>query len=82
MAKKAFYDNDFRLGILGGGQLGKMLIQASGDLNVSPYILGQDETVPAAGLASSRKCWPLSKIRVSKKIFIGSTTFLIPPTDM
>jgi 5-(carboxyamino)imidazole ribonucleotide synthase len=68
MAKKAFYDNDFRLGILGGGQLGKMLIQASGDLNVSPYILDQDETVPAAGLASGHVKGHFSQYEDVKRI--------------
>ncbi len=52
MTNKAFYGQDFWLGILGGGQLGKMLIQACGDLNVTPIILDQDETVPAAKLAT------------------------------
>jgi 5-(carboxyamino)imidazole ribonucleotide synthase len=53
MTGKAFYDQGFRLGILGGGQLGKMLIQAMADLNVTPVILDQDETVPAAKLAAN-----------------------------
>ena len=52
MTGKAFYDQGFRLGILGGGQLGKMLIQAMADLNVTPVVLDQDETVPAAKLAA------------------------------
>ena len=68
MAKKAFYDNDFRLGILGGGQLGKMLIQSCGDLNVTPYILDQDETVPAAGLASGLVKGHFSQYEAVKRI--------------
>lgn len=53
MTGKAFYDQGFRLGILGGGQLGKMLIQAMGNLNITPVVLDQDETVPAAKLAAN-----------------------------
>ncbi len=48
---KQFYDKDFQLGILGGGQLGKMLIQACGDLNIKTHILDKDETVPSSGIA-------------------------------
>jgi len=48
---KQFYDQNFKLGILGGGQLGKMLIQSCGDYNVNSLVLDQDESVPAASLA-------------------------------
>lgn len=48
---KQLYDQDFRLGILGGGQLGKMLIQSCADYNVKAIVLDQDESVPAASLA-------------------------------
>ncbi len=51
MRKKAFYQTDYRLGILGGGQLGKMLIQHCADLNITPMVLDKDKQVPAAGLA-------------------------------
>ncbi len=50
---KNFYDSDFQLGILGGGQLGKMLIQACGDLNVKTNILDKNEKVPAGGLCDN-----------------------------
>lgn len=45
-----FYDQDFRLGILGGGQLGKMLIQSCGDLNIQTHVLDKNKSVPAAGI--------------------------------
>ncbi len=48
-----FYDQDFRLGILGGGQLGKMLIQSCGDLNVQTHVLDKDGSVPAAGISDA-----------------------------
>lgn len=45
-----FY-GDFKLGILGGGQLGRMLIQAATDLNLDIYCLDPDASAPCAGLA-------------------------------
>lgn len=45
--KKHFYDPEFRLGVLGGGQLGRMLIQASIDWNIPVLVLDKDHTVPA-----------------------------------
>jgi 5-(carboxyamino)imidazole ribonucleotide synthase len=45
-----FY-GDFKLGVLGGGQLGRMLIQAATDLNIDIYCLDPDPSAPCAGLA-------------------------------
>ena len=47
---QAFYQN-FTLGILGGGQLGRMLIQASADFNLDIAILDPDENAPCKGLS-------------------------------
>lgn len=44
--------NDLRLGILGGGQLGKMLLQPILDLNMSCIILDPDAKAPCAEFAS------------------------------
>ncbi len=44
MANK-FYQ-DFRLGVLGGGQLGRMLIQSGIDLNIEFNILDPDPSAP------------------------------------
>ncbi len=46
---KAFY-GDLRLGILGGGQLGRMLIQQSVNYNVSVRVLDPDENAPCKKL--------------------------------
>lgn len=46
-----FY-GDFKLGILGGGQLGRMLIQAATDLNIDIYCLDPDKSAPCASLAT------------------------------
>ncbi len=47
---EAFYQN-FKLGILGGGQLGRMLIQSGIDLNISFSILDPDPEAPCKSLA-------------------------------
>ncbi|MEY4640072.1 MAG: hypothetical protein RLZZ227_66 [Pseudomonadota bacterium] len=48
---KSFYQ-DFRLGILGGGQLGRMLIQACPNFDVSTVVLDPSEVAPCKHLAS------------------------------
>ena len=47
---KYFY-RDLKLGILGGGQLGRMLIQAAVDFNVHIRVLDPDPEAPCAGYA-------------------------------
>ncbi|HRW97989.1 MAG TPA: 5-(carboxyamino)imidazole ribonucleotide synthase [Cyclobacteriaceae bacterium] len=41
-----FYQKDFKLGVLGGGQLGRMLIQSGIDFNITFSILDPDATAP------------------------------------
>lgn len=48
---KAFYQ-DFRLGILGGGQLGRMLIQACANFDVFTSVLDPSDVAPCRELAS------------------------------
>ena len=48
---KPFYNN-FKLGVLGGGQLGKMLIQEAVNLNISTYILDPDANAPCKDLCT------------------------------
>ena len=48
---KAFYQ-DFRLGIVGGGQLGRMLIQACPNYDVSTVVLDPSGVAPCHELAS------------------------------
>jgi 5-(carboxyamino)imidazole ribonucleotide synthase len=48
---KNFY-NDFKLGILGGGQLGRMLIQAAVDYNLYISVLDPDIHAPCRQIAS------------------------------
>lgn len=47
---KNFQHKDFRLGIIGGGQLGRMLIQAGIDLNINFSIVDPDENAPCRSL--------------------------------
>lgn len=46
---KAFYQ-DLKVGILGGGQLGRMLLQAGTSLNISFHILDNDPYAPCSNL--------------------------------
>jgi 5-(carboxyamino)imidazole ribonucleotide synthase len=47
---QSFYQN-FKLGVLGGGQLGRMLIQSGVDLNINFSILDPDADAPCRSLA-------------------------------
>lgn len=49
---EAFYQN-FTLGVLGGGQLGRMLIQSAIDFNIDVSILDPDDNAPCKNLATS-----------------------------
>jgi 5-(carboxyamino)imidazole ribonucleotide synthase len=46
-----FYQKDFKLGILGGGQLGRMLIQESVNLNLSVHVLDPDNNAPCSRIS-------------------------------
>ena len=48
----SFYDKDFRLGILGGGQLGRMFIQEAINYNVNVCILDPSPDAPCAAIAN------------------------------
>ena len=47
---KACYDEDFRIGLLGGGQLGRMLIQSALNFDVAVAVLDPDPQAPCAAL--------------------------------
>ncbi len=48
--RKPFYNN-FKLGVLGGGQLGKMLIQEAVNLNIETHILDPDAHAPCKDIS-------------------------------
>lgn len=50
-----FY-NDFKLGVLGGGQLGRMLMQPCTNFNVFTSMLDADENAPCKGIANEFVC--------------------------
>lgn len=45
--EKNIFQKNFTLGILGGGQLGKMLIQSANNWNLQTYVLDKDASMPA-----------------------------------
>lgn len=47
-----FYQ-DLRIGVLGGGQLGRMMIQSGIDLNLNIHVLDPDPNAPCKDIASS-----------------------------
>jgi 5-(carboxyamino)imidazole ribonucleotide synthase len=49
---KPFYDKTFKLGVLGGGQLGKMLIQEAVNLNINVCVLEPAADAPCSKLAA------------------------------
>ena len=49
-----FYQ-DFKLGILGGGQLGRMLIRSCVNFNVSTSVIDPDSNAPCAGFSNEFK---------------------------
>jgi 5-(carboxyamino)imidazole ribonucleotide synthase len=52
MMSKAFY-SDLKIGVLGGGQLGRMMIQAAIDLNLDIHVLDPDKNAPCKSIAST-----------------------------
>ena len=54
--KKAFYDRHFTLGVLGGGQLGRMLLPPANELDIKLAILDPDPEAPCSKLAHHFVC--------------------------
>jgi 5-(carboxyamino)imidazole ribonucleotide synthase len=50
---KNYLDNDFKLGILGGGQLGKMLCKETNEWSINTHILDSSASFPAAANAGT-----------------------------
>jgi 5-(carboxyamino)imidazole ribonucleotide synthase len=53
---KSFYSKDFRLGILGGGQLGRMLIQEAVNLDIRVAVLDPSPDAPCSKIAHEFIC--------------------------
>lgn len=48
-----FYSSKFKIGVLGGGQLGRMLIQEATNFDVRIYILDSDENAPSKNICQN-----------------------------
>ena len=48
----AFYQ-DFKLGVLGGGQLGRMMIQSAIDFNIDVHVLDPGPNAPCKNIATT-----------------------------
>lgn len=68
--KKKFY-RDLRLGILGGGQLGRMLIQAAIDLNLYIKVLDPSSQAPCYALAHEFQCGMLTDYQTVLEFGMG-----------
>jgi len=51
-----WYGNKMKVGVLGGGQLGRMLIQEATNLNIHLHMMDGDTAAPCAQLAHSFTC--------------------------
>lgn len=49
---KRYFNQEFKLGVLGGGQLGKMLLQAAADFNLHVCVMDPDPSAPCSQLAT------------------------------
>ena len=47
-----YFSSDFKLGIIGGGQLGKMLLQVTSKLNIKTNILDSNPDSPCKNLCN------------------------------
>jgi len=57
---KNWNSKEFKIGVLGGGQLGRMLIQEATNLNLHIHILDPDKNAPCSSIAQSFTCAPLT----------------------
>ncbi|MDD2982221.1 MAG: 5-(carboxyamino)imidazole ribonucleotide synthase [Crocinitomicaceae bacterium] len=51
--QKTWYGNNFRLGVLGGGQLGRMMIQEAINYNIHVHCLDPDSNAPCRDISHS-----------------------------
>ncbi|MFM6947066.1 MAG: 5-(carboxyamino)imidazole ribonucleotide synthase [Flavobacteriales bacterium] len=50
---KTWYGSEYKIGVLGGGQLGRMLIQAANSLDIQLHMLDPDPQAPCSQIAHS-----------------------------
>lgn len=54
--KKRWYSDSIQIGILGGGQLGRMLLQSAINLDIELHMMDEDPNAPCAKIAHSYTC--------------------------
>ena len=57
---KNWNSKEFKIGVLGGGQLGRMLIQEAINLNLHIHIMDPDQNAPCASIAQTFTCAALT----------------------
>jgi len=57
---KNWNSKEFKIGVLGGGQLGRMLIQEAINLNLHIHIMDPDQNAPCASIAQTFTCASLT----------------------
>ena len=57
---KNWNSKEFKIGVLGGGQLGRMLIQEAINLNLHIHIMDPDQNAPCASIAQTYTCAALT----------------------
>ena len=57
---KNWNSKEFKIGVLGGGQLGRMLIQEAINLNLHIHIMDPDKNAPCSSIAQTFTCAPLT----------------------
>jgi 5-(carboxyamino)imidazole ribonucleotide synthase len=72
-----FYQNNFSLGVLGGGQLGRMLIQESINLNISIACLDPDPNAPCKDLVHNFETGSLNDFNTVYKFGLNKDVLTI-----
>ncbi len=57
-----WYGEDMRIGVLGGGQLGRMMLQEAIDLNIHLHCLDPDPKAPCSEIAHSFTCGSITDL--------------------
>ena len=57
---KNWNSKEFKIGVLGGGQLGRMLIQEAINLNLHIHIMDPDKNAPCSSIAQTFTCASLT----------------------
>ena len=59
---KNYFSSDFKLGVLGGGQLGRMLLTETQKYDIHTAILDASPEAPCAQICNEFSCWKLIRL--------------------